>query len=55
MDQAEKKIYFTPSIEEVKIDSTISLQLESSPPNPENETTLLNDKLFVNSPFGERV
>ena len=47
-----KRKYRTPEIEYVKMDSEISLQLQSHPPHPVNENTeLLKKDYFDNEPY----
>ena len=47
----KKRIYIIPQIEKVKLDSDISLALESSPPVGPNELTSLAPEYFNNNPL----
>lgn len=49
----EKRKYLTPSVEIIKLDCQISLQLESaSPPaGPGDETTRISPEYMNNNPF----
>ena len=47
----KKRIYNTPQIEQVKLDSEISLALESAPPAGPNELTLSTPEYFNNNPL----
>ena len=46
----EKRIYTQPQLEYVKLDSEISLSLESPPPGPD-ETYLKAPEYFNNNPY----
>lgn len=47
----EKKQYITPGVELILLDHEISLQLESSPPVPDGESSMLTPDYFNNDPF----
>ena len=47
----EKRVYTQPLIEYVKLDSEISLSLESPPPGPDETTYLKAPEYFNNDPF----
>jgi hypothetical protein len=46
-----KRHYFKPEIETIRLDSDISLQLESNPPFPENEYIGSATEYLKNNPF----
>lgn len=46
-----KRHYFKPQIETVRLDSEISLQLESNPPYPDNEDTGYAPEYLNNNTF----
>jgi hypothetical protein len=46
-----KRIYIQPEIERVQLDNEISLVLESGPPFPGNESSLMAPEYFNNDPY----
>ena len=47
----EKRVYTQPQLESVKLDSEISLSLESPPLGPDETTYLKAPEYFNNDPF----
>ena len=47
----KKKYYISPRVELILLDHEISLQLESSPPVPDGESSMLTPDYFNNDPF----
>ena len=46
-----KKVYLTPVVQIIKLDSEISLNLESTPPNGPDETRLKLPENYSNNPL----
>jgi hypothetical protein len=47
----DKKVYLPPVVQTIKLDSEISLNLESTPPNGPSETHLKLPESYLNNPL----